>query len=197
MDKVLMGPQTWLYPMPTFLVGANVDGRANFMAVAWGGIANGDPPMLSLAIRHSRHTLKGIRQNLTFSVNVPASHMVRETDYCGLESGARVDKVEVCRFKVFYGKLESAPLIEQCPLNLECRLVHILNLGTHALVVGRIEETHVLESCLTDGKPDVTKMKPFLYATTPAGHYRAFGEVIAQAFSVGKELKRGKQASPE
>jgi len=167
------------------------------MAVAWGGIANGDPPMLSLAIRHSRHTLKGIRQNLTFSVNVPASDMVRETDYCGLESGARVDKVEVCRFKVFYGKLESAPLIEQCPLNLECRLVHILNLGTHALVVGRIEETHVLESCLTDGKPDVTKMKPFLYATTPAGHYRAFGEVIAQAFSVGKELKRGKQASPE
>jgi len=197
MGKVLMGPQPWLYPMPALLVGANVAGQANFMTVAWGGIANGDPPMLSLAIRHRRHTLKGIRQNLAFSVNVPSSDMVTETDYCGLKSGARVNKGEVCRFRVFYGKLESAPLIEQCPLNLECRLVHILNLGTHALVIDRIEETHVSESCLTDGKPDVTKMKPFLYATTPAGHYRAFGEVIAQAFSVGKELKRGKQASPE
>jgi flavin reductase (DIM6/NTAB) family NADH-FMN oxidoreductase RutF len=197
MAKVLMGPQTWLYPMPALLVGSNVAGRANFMTVAWGGIANGEPPMLSLAIRHSRHTLKGIRQNLAFSVNVPGGDMVRETDYCGLESGARADKVEVCGFKVFYGKLENAPLIEQCPLNLGCRVVQILNLGSHALVIGRIEETHVVESCLTDGKPDVTKMRPFLYATTPEGHYRALGEVIARAFSVGKGLKRGKGASPE
>jgi hypothetical protein len=55
-------------------------------------------------------------------------------------------------------------------------------------VVGRIEETHVSESCLTDGKPDVAKMKPFIFMMTPDCHYRAFGEVIAQAFSVGKEL---------
>jgi flavin reductase (DIM6/NTAB) family NADH-FMN oxidoreductase RutF len=196
MAKVLMGPQTWLYPMPALLVGSNVAGRANFMTVAWGGIANGDPPMLSLAIRHRRHTLKGIRQNLAFSVNVPSSDMVTETDYCGLKSGAKVNKGEVCRFRVFYGKLESAPLIEQCPLNLECRVVHILDLESHALVIGRIEETHVLESCLTDGKPDVAKMGSFLYVTTPAGHYRALGEVIARAFSVGKGLGWGKPASP-
>jgi len=192
MGKILMGPQTWLYPMPTLLVGAKVDGKANFMAVAWGGIANGAPPMLSVAIRHNRYTLKGIRQNLTFSVNIPSGDMVREADYCGLKSGARVDKVEVCRFRVFYGQLESAPLIEQCPVNLECKVMHILNLGTHALVIGRIEETHALESCLTNGKPDVTKIRPFIYTPTPSSHYRALGEVIAQAFSVGKELKTEK-----
>ena len=192
MGKILMGPQTWLYPMPTLLVGANVGGKANFMAVAWGGIANSEPPMISVAIRHSRYTLKGIRQNMTFSVNIPSSDMVREADYCGLKSGARVDKVEVCRFKVFYGKLENAPLIEQCPVNLECKVVHILNLGSHALVIGRIEETYASESSLTDGKPDVCKMKPFIYTITPARCYQSFGEVIAQAFSVGKQLKTGK-----
>lgn len=188
MGKILMGPQTWLYPMPTLLVGVNVDGKANFMAVAWGGIANGEPPMVSVAIRHSRYSLKGIRQNMTFSVNVPPCDMVREADYCGLKSGAKFDKAEVCGFKVFYGKLESAPLIEQCPINLECKVVHILNLGSHALVIGRIEETHASESCLTDGKPDVAKIRPFIYTPTPTSCYQAFGEVVAQAFSIGKEL---------
>ena len=188
MGKIRQGPQTWLYPMPTLLVGANVDGKANFMAAAWGGIANGTPPMISVAIRHSRYTLKGVRQNLTFSVNVPSCDMVREADYCGLKSGAKFDKAAVCGFKVFYGTLESAPLIEECPINLECKVVHLLNLGSHALVIGRIEETYASESCLTDGKPDVAKIKPFIYLPTPASCYHSFGEVIAQAFSIGKEL---------
>ncbi len=192
MNKMLMGPQTLIYPMPVLLVGANVDGKPNFLAVAWGGIANGEPPMISVAIRHSRYTLKGIQQNLTFSVNIPSCDMVREADYCGIKSGAKVDKVAVCQFRIFYGKLDSAPLIEQCPVNLECKVMHILNLGSHSLVVGRIEETHISENCLTDGKPDVGKIKPFIYTTTPFENYQAFGEVIARAFSIGKQLKTGR-----
>ena len=191
MNKILMGPQTLIFPMPTLLVGANVDAKPNFMAVAWGGIAGGAPPMISVAIRHSRYTYKGIRQNMTFSVNIPSTDMVKETDYCGIASGSKVDKVEVCQFKVFYGKLENAPLIEQCPISLECRVVHILDMGSHSLVVGRVEETHVSESCLTDGKPDVSKIKPFAYVTSPAQQYQALGEVIAKAFSIGLELKAG------
>ena len=190
MGKILMGPQTLIYPMPVLLIGAKVDAKPNFMAVAWGGIANGEPPMISVAIRHSRYTYRGIRQNLTFSVNIPASAMVREADYCGITSGSEVNKVEVCRFKVFYGKLGNAPLIEQCPINLECKVMHILDLGSHALVVGRIEETHVSESCLTDGKPDVNKIKPMSYIMSPATQYQALGEVLAEAFSIGNELKR-------
>ena len=189
MGKILMGPQTLLYPMPVVLVGANVDDKPNFMAVAWCGIANGEPPMISVAIRHTRYTDRGIRQNLTFSVNVPSADMVRETDYCGIRTGAKVNKVEVCQFKVFYGKLNSAPLIEQFPVNLECKVVHILDLGSHSLVVGRIEETHVSESCLTDGKPDVNKIKPIAYTPAPARQYRPLGEAIAQAYSIGEELK--------
>lgn len=189
MDKILMGPQTLIYPMPVLLVGSNVDDKPNFMAVAWGGIANSEPPMISVAIRHTRHTLKGIRQNGTFSVNIPSADMVREADYCGITSGAKVDKVEACQFEVFYGKLDSAPLIEQCPVNLECKVVHVLDLGSHALVVGRIEETHVSQNCLTDGKPDVNKIKPITYIDSPIARYQALGEILAKAFSVGRELK--------
>jgi len=190
MSKILMGPQTLIYPMPTILVGANVDDKPNFMTVAWCGIANGEPPMISVAIRHQRYTLRGIRQNLTFSVNIPSVDLVKEVDYCGLTSGSKVNKVEACRFKVFYGKLNSAPLIEQCSVNLECKVVHILDLGSHSLIVGRVEETHVSESCLTNGKPDVNKIRPFIFTTEPASQYQAFGEVIAKAFSIGHKKMR-------
>ena len=189
MGKVLMGPQTLIYPMPVLLIGANVGDKPNFMVVAWGGIANGEPPMISVAIRHTRYTDRGIRQNLAFSVNVPSVDMVKEADYCGLTRGSEVNKVETCRFKVFYGKLGNAPLIEQCPVNLECKVVHILDLGSHSLFIGSVEETHVSEDCLTDGEPDVNKIKPFAYAKSSASQYHALGEVIAKAFSVGKELK--------
>ena len=191
MAKVTLGPQTLIYPLPALLVGTHVDGKPNFMTVGWGGIANSDPPMLSVALQHHRYTYKGIRQNMTFSVNVPSVDMAREVDYCGMAAGAKVDKVAACQFKVFYGRLDSAPLIEQCPVNLECMVLHILNLGSHALIVGRIEETHVSEQCLTEGKPDVSKVNPLVYIAAPARQYQSLGEVIARAFSIGNEIKAG------
>ena len=189
MGKVLLGSKPLLYPTPTVLVGANIDGKPNFMAVAWCGIVNSEPAMISVAIQHHRYTHKGIKQNLTFSVNIPSLEMVKETDYCGIVSGHKVDKVAACRFNVFYGKLDSAPLIEQCPVNLECKVMQILNLGSHSLVIGRIEESHISESCLTDGKPDVDKIKPFAFIVGPSSQYRALGEVVAKAFSIGKKLE--------
>ena len=189
MGKTKIGPSALIYPMPTVLVGAEVDGKPNFLAIAWCGIANGEPPMVSVAVRPQRYTLKGIKQNETFSVNVPSVDLVKEADYCGVRSGANVDKVAACNFKIFYGKVEKAPLIEQCPVNLECRVVHMLELGSHCLIVGRIEETHVSDDCLTDGRPDVDKIRPFIFVSPPR-HYQAFGEVVAKAFSVGLELEK-------
>lgn len=188
MGKIQMGPQTWIYPTPALLIGTMVGGKPNFMAAAWCGIANGTPPMISVAIRHHRYTNQGIKQSWAFSANVPSTDLVRETDYCGAVSGSKAYKAEDCRFDVFYGKLENAPLIEQCPINLECEVVHTLNLGSHVLVIGRVEETHITDSCLTDGKPDVAKIKPLIYATGHSQYY-AFGEMVAKAFSIGQELK--------
>ena len=188
MDKLKGGPQTLLYVMPVFLVGANIENTPNFMATAWGGIANSNPPMISLAIRPDRYTYRGILENQTLSVNIPSASMVKETDYCGITSGAKVNKVGTCGFNIFYGTLGSAPMVEQCPINLECRVVHILKLGSHSLIVSRIEESYVSKDCLTDGKVDFRKLDPFIY-DREGQQYITLGGVKARAFSIGLELK--------
>ncbi len=189
MTKITMGPTTMVYPMPALLIGANVDGKPNFMTAAWGGIANSDPPMAAVAIRPSRYTHKGVKQNMTFSVNIPSTDLAREADYCGITPGAKVDKIKACQFEVFYGKLGNAPLIEQCPINLECKVMHTLELGSHTLFIGRIEETHVSDSCLTDGKLDISKVKPLTFIGEPVRQYQTFGGVLGKAFHIGQELK--------
>jgi len=192
MAKVKLGPSTFVYPQPVFLVGAIVDDKPNFITVSWGGVACEKPPMISIAIRHSRYTFKGIKQNSNFSINIPSEDIATETDYCGIVSGANVDKVKVCQFDIFYGALINAPMIEQCPINLECNLIHIMDLGSHALVIGKIEETHITESCLTNGKPDATKIKPFIYSVGSKKQYQIFGDFIASASQAGKVLKNYK-----
>jgi len=189
MAKVTIGARTILYPLPTVLVGANVDGSPNFSAYAWCGIVNSNPPMLSVSFQHPRHTLKGVKQNGSFSVNIPSTELVKETDYCGIVSGRNTNKVNDCNFSVFYGQLENTPMISECPINLECSTVHILNLGSHEMVVGKIEEVHVTESCLTNGEIDIDKVKPFLWAIHPTNQYCEFGRHIGQAFGIGKQLK--------
>jgi len=190
MKKVTLGPETYIYPKPAFLIGANVDGRANFLTAAWCGIVNSEPPMISVSIRPSRFTIKGVRQNETFSVNIPSESQVKEMDYCGNFSGAREDKNAVCGFTVFYGKLKSAPLIEQCPVNIECNVVHVLKLGTHFLFVGQIEEIHASEEVLTKGRPDGEKIRPIIYCTGLERAYYGLGEKLGLAHRIGLELKK-------
>ncbi len=187
MKKILLNPQPLLCAVPVVLVGTIVNGKPNFMPAAWCGVANSNPPMVSVAIRPARYTLKGI-QNKEFSINVPSADIVKEVDYCGMVSGSEVDKVQICKFKIFYGQLTNAPLIEQCPVNLACKVEHILGLGTHQLIIGRVEETHITESCLTEGKPDIKKIRPFIYAMGSPSEYYLLGNSLGKGFSIGKEL---------
>jgi len=184
MEKIKLGPQTLLYPMPAVLVGAKVNERPNFMTVAWCGIVAGKPPAISVALRKDRYTLKGIRENRSFSVNVPSSDMVKKTDYCGIYSGRNKDKSKI--FKTFYGGLKTAPLIQDCPVNLECKAIHYLDLGSHTLIVGEIIETYITEGCLSDGKGDPGKIDPLIYIPGTMKYHR-LGEFIAPAFKIGKE----------
>jgi flavin reductase (DIM6/NTAB) family NADH-FMN oxidoreductase RutF len=186
MTKKTLGPLPLIWPHPAVLVGANVDGKPDFAAVAWTGVAASNPAAVTIALQHHRYSLKGIYQNRTFSVNIPSVSLVKETDYCGLVSGADTDKVKDCKFKVFYGVLKTAPLIEQCPINLECEVLNITNLGSHHLVVGKVAEAYLSEECLTDGKPDIAKVKPFAFGP---GKYYALGEAFADAFKIGWEIK--------
>lgn len=184
MDKEKLGPQTLLYPMPATLIGTVIDGKPNFMTAAWCGIAAFRPPALTVGIQPVRHTLKGIQDHGTFSVNVPSADLVNKVDYCGIYSGKKKDKSQL--FKTFYGSLNSAPLIEECPVNLECKVKHSLELGSHILFVGEIVETHISAECLTDGKADADKIDPLIYVTA-LQQYRRLGDVVAKAFDVGKE----------
>lgn len=189
MAKVKIGARTLLYPLPAILVGTNVNEKPNFMAAAWCGIVNSRPPMISVSLQHHRHTLRGIKQNNTFSINIPSVDNVLETDYCGIFSGADRDKVADCKFSVFYGKLNDAPMINQCPVNIECRVTQTVMLPSHELIIGHIEEIYVTDSCLTEGEPDVNKIKPFLWTGRPTDEYWTFGQPVGKAHSMGKELK--------
>jgi flavin reductase (DIM6/NTAB) family NADH-FMN oxidoreductase RutF len=190
MAKKQFGPQPWIFPNPTVLVGTTYAGKANFAPFAWCGVTGGEPPTVSVGVRHQRHTLKGIMENRTFSINIPSTELLEETDYCGMVSGEKADKVKDCDFRVFYGTLQNAPLIEQCPVNLECEVVHLLNIGAHMLVIGKVIQTHVAEYCLTGDMPDILKIKPFVYSRGPTARYNAIGEVLGQAYDAGKALKK-------
>ncbi|MHA1723264.1 MAG: flavin reductase family protein [Promethearchaeota archaeon] len=92
----------YLYPMPVVLVGADVEGKPNFMPIAWTCIVEHSPPTILIATSKTHHTNKGIRTNRTFSVNTPSEDLVEATDYCGIVSGKEFDKSQI--FEVFYGE---------------------------------------------------------------------------------------------
>jgi flavin reductase (DIM6/NTAB) family NADH-FMN oxidoreductase RutF len=182
MAKVTVGPMPYMSVMPTVLVGANVKGKPNYMTAAWATVACMAPPMVCVALNKMRYTVKGIEENKTFSLNVPSVKLVVETDHCGLVSGTQADKSAV--FHSTYGKLKTAPLAEECPVNIECRLFKSVDCGSHLLYIGEIVEIHADAACLTDGKPDIAKIKPIVYAQSA---YFGVGKQVEKAFSAGKK----------
>lgn len=185
MDKITIGPMPYMSVMPAVLVGANVKGKANYMTAAWATVACMAPPMVCVAINRERYTLKGISENGTFSVNIPSTQQLVKTDHCGLVSGAREDKSGV--FASFYGRLKTAPMPEECPVNIECRLFSSVDCGSHQLVIGEIAEVHADRSCVTNGRPDITRIHPIIYAQSS---YWECGRQIEAAFSAGKKYRK-------
>lgn len=189
MAKIVLEPKSGLLPMlglyPTILVGVHVDDRPDFTTVAWTGVAASTPPAITVALRHHRHSMKGVRQNMAFSINIPSAELVKETDYCGLASGRRVDKAADCRFNVFYGKLKNVPFIEQCPVNHACEVIQILSLGSHELIVAKIVESHATKECLVNDRLDLQKADPILFAGV--GYHR-IGRFVGDAFKCGIEI---------
>ena len=185
MEKITLGPMPYMSVMPTLLVGANIRGKPNYMTAAWATVACMAPPMVCVAINKARYTAKGIEENKTFSLNVPSAKQVVETDHCGLVSGVHEDKSGV--FRSFYGKLKTAPLAEECPVNIECKLFKSVDCGSHLLYIGEVVEIHVDTSCVTDGKPDIAKINPIVYAQFT---YFDVGKQIDKAFSAGKKYRK-------
>jgi len=185
-EKIDLGPNAYVYPMPVVLVGAMVDGRPNFMTVAWVNRVNSQPPIWAVGLGKRHYTPVGIIANKTFSINFPSADMVAKTDFCGIVSGKRIDKSSV--FDVFHGSLRNAPMIRECPLCVELEVVEIIDLPTNNLVLGEVKATYTEERYLSDGKPDIKKMNP-LILTMPDNAYWTVGEYAGKAWGEGYKLK--------
>lgn len=183
--KVDLGAKNCLYPLPTVLVGALVNGKPNYITIAHVGIM--DPGAVSLGMNKVHYTNQGIKENQTFSINVPSVDQVKVTDYCGLVSAARTSKAEL--FRTFYGKLKTAPMIEECELNMECQLIQTVDFPQHDIFVGKVVATHCDESVLTEGVLDLGKLQPILFAMTDRSYY-GIGKRFAKAWSVGKDFQK-------
>jgi flavin reductase (DIM6/NTAB) family NADH-FMN oxidoreductase RutF len=186
MDKIKIGNNAFVYPMPMVLAGAMVDGKPNFMAVGWVARVNFQPPMIGIALGKTHYTNEGIHKNQTFSVNVPGMDLIEKVDYCGLVTGRKTDKSEI--FGVFYGELGSAPMVRECPLCMECKLVQAVDLPSNTLYIGQIMETFTEERYLTEGKPDIQKINPFTL-TMPDNQYWKLGSNAGEAWAIGKKFK--------
>jgi flavin reductase (DIM6/NTAB) family NADH-FMN oxidoreductase RutF len=113
--------------------------------------------------------------------------MIKETDYCGIVSGK--DKSKADMFKTFYGKLKTAPMIEQCSVNMECELVNTVDFPNHDVFVGKIKDTYCDETVLNNGEVDFDKVQPILFAMNDRSYW-SLGKKLAKAWSIGKEFNK-------
>ena len=188
MEKKKIRATCYLFPMPTVIVGAKVNGKPNFITIAFCGSLQYKPPMLIISSGKNHYTNIGIRENNTFSVNIPSIEMVKVTDYIGTISGNQIDKSVL--FDIFYGELESAPMISEAPVNYECKVAKIINLnGTNDIIIGEIVQTYVNEDCITKGKPDIQKIQPIVFSGFDS-NYMKVGDILAQAYKVGRDYKK-------
>ncbi len=182
--KTKLGQLNPLYPTPTTLVGAMVNGKPNFLTIAYVGIM--DHTHLSIGVNKSHHTNAGIRASQSFSICIPSEEMTVVTDYCGLVSGRNTDKGAL--FNLFYGELGNAPMIEQCPVCIECRLDRIIDFPAHEVFVGEIVQTFADEAVLNDGKLDLAQVRPLLFDMT-SRQYWGLGPALAPCWNIGRGLQ--------
>jgi flavin reductase (DIM6/NTAB) family NADH-FMN oxidoreductase RutF len=185
MKKISIEKDLFCLPWTQTLLGTRLKGQINFMALDWLTRVNYQPPMLGICVNKNNASCDAIVDTQEFSVNVPNEDMVEITDYTGIVSGKKVDKSSL--FQVFYGDLKAAPMITSCPLTLECKLIKTVDLPTNKFFIGEIVNIYSEEQFLTEGKPDIKKIKPFLL-TMPDNKFWSIGETIGKAWSDGIHL---------
>jgi flavin reductase (DIM6/NTAB) family NADH-FMN oxidoreductase RutF len=187
MPENKIGSKIPVYPMPVIIVGAQVKGKANFLTVVWFSMVNFKPPTIAVVLNKTHYTNQGIKQSKTFSVNIPSTEMLEATDYCSVVSGFDHDKSKL--FDIFYGELKNAPMIQECPVTAECRVIQTMQFTTHEVFIGDIVTTFADDAVLTHQRPDVAKVKPILYSMYD-NHYWELGREIGTAMHVGKRFEK-------
>ncbi|MBN1948854.1 MAG: flavin reductase family protein [Candidatus Cloacimonetes bacterium] len=188
--KKKLGAKSVIYPIPTVLVGTEVAGKANYTLTGDCGIMGLQPALVYIALHESSYTSEGIRRNNSFSLNFPTSKMMQIADYCGIHSGREVDKSLL--FDIFYGELGNVPLIEECPVNLECRVLQNIVIQQRHIYIAEVVQTYVKDDLVInrDGHfylANMTRLDPLIYSLD--NRYYQIAESIGIGYSEGKKFQ--------
>jgi flavin reductase (DIM6/NTAB) family NADH-FMN oxidoreductase RutF len=187
--KKSLGAKTLVYPTPVWLIGTyDAAGKPNIMTAAWGGICCSQPPCVTVSLRKATYTYDAIVQRKAYTISIPSEVQVREADYAGLASGRNADKFSTAKLAPVKSELVDAPFVAECPVVIECKLLHIFEIGLHTQFIGEIVDVKAEESLLGEkGVPDILKAKPLVFDPGTRGYY-GIGGFVAQAFSIGKGI---------
>lgn len=190
-----MGRETWragnmLYPLPAVMVSCARPGeKPNIITVAWTGTVCSSPAMVSISVRPERHSYDIIKETGEFVINLTTEKLVRATDYCGVRSGRDVDKFREMHLTAGESVHVAAPLIEESPVNIECRTTQILELGSHHMFVAEVLGVDVDDRYLdANGKFQLNRAGLMVYSH---GEYFGLGRKIGK---FGYSVRRKKPA---
>jgi flavin reductase (DIM6/NTAB) family NADH-FMN oxidoreductase RutF len=188
MGRKSLPPTTLLFPTPVVLV-TSVDetGKSNIITLAWVGVVNSDPPMIGISIRPGRFSHGFVRGSKEFVVNLPSEEMVRRVDACGILSGKETDKFDAMGWKQVPAQKVKPPLIDECPVQMECTVKEIISLGSHDLFLGEVVALHVKEEVQKEkDRIDITKALPLVFCPG-ANEYWSLGKCLGHyGFTKGK-----------
>ena len=197
MAKLKIGANAMVYPNPIVLVGAQVDGRPNYCLVGDCALAGVRWPLVTISLHEDHWTTRGVQKERAFSVNIPSMDLLDRVDACGHLSGREADKSSL--FTTFYGELRTVPLIAECPVVLECRVVgEILHEKRHVFL-GEVAQAHVEERFLVGppGKRVIARLgelDPILYGADD--RYYRVGEPVAASGTPGVKLVAALRVRP-
>ncbi len=189
MSKVMWKPGTMLYPVPAVMVSCrSSQGIDNIITVAWTGIICSDPAMLYVSIRPERYSYNIIKDSGSLVVNLPNRYLAHALDFCGVKSGRDINKFQHLGLTAQKSNMVDAPSIEECPVNLECRVKEIISLGSHDMFISEILCVDVEEKLLDkSGKLQLNKADLICYNH---GEYRSLADSLGHfGFSVKKTKK--------
>ena len=194
MSKQLWKPGNMLYPLPAVMVSVgNKQGETNIITVAWTGTICTNPAMVYISVRPERYSYQMIKESGEFVINLTTEKLVKATDYCGVKSGRDVDKwKEMNLHQVKAETLEYSPLILESPVNIECKVVEIKELGSHHMFLANVTAVHADEAYLNEqNKFELNNTGLLAYSH---GEYLGLGKKPGTfGYSIRKKAKRNKK----
>ena len=191
MSKQLWKPGNMLYPLPAVMVSVgNKQGETNIITVAWTGTICTNPAMVYISVRPERYSYQMIKESGEFVINLTTEKLVKATDYCGVKSGRDVDKwKEMNLHQVKAETLEYSPLILESPVNIECKVVEIKELGSHHMFIANVTAVHADEAYLNEqNKFELNNTGLLAYSH---GEYLGLGKKLGTfGYSIRKKAKK-------